>query len=140
MQQIKLQFSKQLGETEEENRVYEDDEMIIYAVTPGHLFWQHSLYIKVFTKKYNTNEFKNISRISMLKPEYVNCEYKNTILSNKQIDHLILALNLLLEDDDITTWKLIIKTNNFLRRIITNQFCDPIPYDLPIPNYELLKR
>ena len=87
-------MSKILRETEEEDSVYEDNIMQIYAVTPGYRDWQGCLYFKVFTKKDNNdNKYSNISRISMLTPKYMYCEYPNYILSEFQVKHLIEVLN-----------------------------------------------
>ena len=139
-----IQISRNLKETQEESRVYLDDELEIFAVTPSFKEWKDNLYIKIFTKDDN-GEFSKVTRLSMLKPEYMECEFPNTKLSKDQLNHLIKALNVLRDgddcefDDNITIWQLIILENNTYRKLDDSyKFIEEVPKDLPIPDYIVL--
>lgn len=140
-----IQISKVLDEGINESRVYIDDELEIFAITPSFEDWKNKLYIKVFTKD-KKGKFSKVTRLSMLKPEYMECEYPNVKLSKEQLNHLIKALNVWRDgddcefDDNITIWQLIILANNVYRRMDDESMerIEEIPKDLPIPDYTVL--
>ena len=90
-------------------------------------------------------QFTGVARISMLSPEYINCEFKNNLLSREELDEFINALigpreSLPFKYDDnkypFTVWDALIEGHNDIFRRYNIQ--KVIPKDLPIPNYTLL--
>lgn len=111
--------------------------------------WCNSIYIvsspnwskdKILCFKVFTLDEEQMCRVNMIKPEYLNLEGENLILNHIQINELVHALN---QPGDFwyghydTLWQAIIAHNNMTHYGENNW--DPIPMDLPMPDYSLLK-
>lgn len=136
--------SKLLREISDYNQIiYKDDDM---EITTGiNLSGINYMIVKTYTSSKNIR----YSRIYLDKYDYVDCDIRNYILSNNEIDKLINILH----NDDIfgDIWKDLLYTNNSMRLQYDydNEYygLKPLSYnkihhideDSPIPDYSKLK-
>lgn len=117
--------------------VYRDNELEIVS-TPS---WgpQHEVYFSV--RKYNGIDNRDLGkfcRISMIEPRYIGAEGEDLILSEEDIDKLMLILNSPNRRDFcgyIRNWNYIINHLNEEHEDDEVYDWSKIPEDLPIPDY-----
>ena len=82
-----------------------------------------------------------VSRISLLEPKYVECEYENYKLTKDEISVMIYILrkrpNVFYNESDLIIWKRLLKEQNFELEGMTDDQGNPFHIDenLPIPDY-----
>lgn len=116
------------------DKIYDNEKISIWVSPCGIQKW----YFKVFN-----HDMEKFCRISMTEPKILNYSDEALTLSNNDIDEIIYALtNNVIEDEtgwfwlineDETGWFWLINEYN----MVGTDF--PIPEDLPMPDYNLLK-
>ena len=126
------QESRVLDEMNELNgKVYRNDKYVIFSV-PN---FTNNPCFAVFIGD------DKISRISLLEPKYMECEYENYKLTKNEIKDILHILSLpsnTFFDDKYSTWEILLSEQNWELKGATDNNGNPFPHideNLPIPDY-----
>ena len=135
--------SKELNEIGEINQlIYSNNNFKVY----GDLTINNNLHIiKVMMfNKLDENGYMKIARISMEKPEYIDCEYKSYIFTKEELQEFINCLSskrdtifhLKHDQFPFTVWDTIINEMNYTYNL--EEINKQVPTNLSIPDYSKL--